>query len=98
MLLMAAKAPVRNPKRKKRGNMGGCNGKQYRPTTDETKVPCPGGYKLTDCIYPSEGVRVGALGLSPDCDLTSILNAMIKAIEDRDFKIRELERKLNKVI
>lgn len=78
--------------------MAGCNGKQYRPTTDETKVPCPGGYKSTDCVYPSTDVRTGALGLAPDCSVSDVFNALIKAVEDRDYKIKELERKINKLI
>lgn len=43
--------------------MNGCNKKQYRPTVDDTKVPCST-YMSTDCIYPGDKVRVESLGLS----------------------------------
>ena len=56
--------------------MNGCNKKQYRPTVDDTKVPCST-YMSTDCIYPGDKVRVESLGLSPNCDMSDTLNAMI---------------------
>lgn len=77
--------------------MNGCNKKQYRPTVDETKVPCSM-YMSTDCIYPGDKVRVESLGLSPSCDMSDVLNAMIKAIRDRDAEILELRRMINKLI
>ena len=73
--------------------MNGCNKKQYRPTVDDTKVPCST-YMSTDCIYPG----VESLGLSPNCDMSDTLNAMIKAIRDRDAEISELRRMFNKLI
>lgn len=71
--------------------------KQYRPTVDDTKVPCST-YMSTDCIYPGDKVRVESLGLSPNCDMSDVLNAMIKAIRDRDAEISELRRMINKLI
>ena len=59
--------------------MNGCNKKQYRPTVDETKVPCST-YMSTDCIYPGDKVRVESLGLSPNCDMSDVLNAGINTI------------------
>ena len=79
------------------GDMNGCNKKQYRPTVDDTKVPCST-YMSTDCIYPGDKVRVESLGLSPNCDMSDTLNAMIKAIRDRDAEISELRRMINKLI
>lgn len=77
--------------------MENCDKRQYRPTVDEYPVPCEN-YVSTDCVYPSENARVEALGVAPGCDLTSVINAMVRIIEDRDRKISELERKINKVI
>lgn len=77
--------------------MNGCNKKQYRPTVDDTKVPCST-YMSTDCIYPGDKVRAESLGLSPNCDMSDVLNAMIKAIRDRDAEISELRRMINKLI
>ena len=72
--------------------MNGCNKKQYRPTVDDTKVPCST-YMSTDCVYPGDKVRVESLGLSPSCDMSDVLNAM-----DRDSEILELRRMINKLI
>lgn len=77
--------------------MDGCNKKQYRPTVDDTKVPCPT-YTCTDCVYPGEKVRVEGLGLSPNCDMSDVLNALIKAVRDRDAEIMKLRRMINKLI
>ena len=52
--------------------MNGCNKKQYRPTVDDTKVPCST-YMSTDCIYPGDKVRVESLGLSPNCDMSDVI-------------------------
>lgn len=52
--------------------MNGCNKKQYRPTVDDTKVPCST-YMSTDCVYPGDKVRVESLGLSPSCDMSDVL-------------------------
>ena len=76
--------------------MNGCNKKQYRPTVDDTKVPCST-YMSTDSIYPGYKVRGESLGWSPNCDMSDTLNAMIKAIRDRDAEILELRRMINKL-
>ncbi len=47
---------------------------------------------------PGDKVRVESLGLSPNCDMSDTLNAMIKAIRDRDAEILELRRMINKLI
>ena len=77
--------------------MNGCNKKQYRPNVDDTKVTCST-YMRTCFIFPGEQVRVESLGLTPNCDMSHTLKAMIKAIRDRDAEILELRRMINKLI
>lgn len=77
--------------------MTGCNQKQYRPTVDETPVPCET-YTSTDCVYPGEEARVEFLNITSGCNLTDVINALVVALQERDKRIMELERKLNRLL
>lgn len=77
--------------------MTGCNQKQYRPTVDETPVPCER-YTSTDCVYPGEEARVEFLNITSGCNLTDVINALVVALQERDKRIMELERKLNRLL
>ena len=77
--------------------MDGCNKRQYRPTVDETPVPCDRYYN-TDCIYPGDEARVEFLNITQGCNMTDVINALVEALKKRDDRINELERRLNKLL
>lgn len=77
--------------------MTGCDKRQYRPTVDETPVPCER-YTSTDCVYPGEDARVEFLNITSGCNMTDVINALVVALQERDKRIMELERKLNRLL
>ena len=66
----------------------------YVPHVDETPVPCPDGYRSTDCTYCSETIDVGYFGLDTRSDLTTFLNVVVKRLEEQQREIDYLKQKI----
>lgn len=66
----------------------------FIPQVDETPVPCPEGYYCTDCVYISELVNVGRLGLPIQASLSDLFNKMLDMVEDQGKEIRTLKNRI----
>lgn len=70
--------------------------KVFKPTPDETDLPCDV-FNMTDCVYLSDTVNAAYLDLAPTCNMTELINALIKRIYDQDKEIDELRQLINNI-
>lgn len=71
-------------------------GDAYRPRVDETPVPCDH-YSSTNCVYVSDDVESGYLGLGSKEALTGYLNALICRMKEQDREIRKLSNEIKRL-
>ena len=68
----------------------------FTPQLDETPVPCET-YYTTDCVYASDKVRVGYLGIEDRADLSKLLDKLICRVKEQEDMIVELKNKINRI-
>lgn len=68
----------------------------FKPSPDETDLECDV-FNMTDCVYLSDEVNVAYLDLAPTCNLSELINVLVKKIYDQDKEIDELRQLINNI-
>lgn len=68
-----------------------------RPQLDETPVPCDD-YSASDCVFMSEDVETGWLGLNDYESLTSYANALLATVKELQRRVEKLEAERNRLV
>lgn len=69
----------------------------FTPRVDETPVPCES-YHGSDCVYLSDNVDYGYLGLDPQSSLTSFINRLFCHLKEQEREIKSLKVKVENLI
>lgn len=69
----------------------------FTPRVDETPVPCES-YHGSDCIYLTDNVDYGYLGLDPQSSLTTFINSLVCHLKEQEREIKSLKIKVENLI